>query len=80
MDMATGSEEKIVKRARRLSAGSTVRRMVDEGDSREIEKAGSKLPKEEILKNICIFKSHDHVIEAMSQFRKIGATQLIIGI
>jgi G6PDH family F420-dependent oxidoreductase len=79
MDMATGPEEKIVKRVRRLSAGSTVRKMVDEGDPREIEKVGSKLPKEEILKNICIFTSPDQVIEAIAQFRKVGATQVIIG-
>jgi len=79
MDMATGPEQKIVERVRKLSAGSTVHDMVNEGDPREIERVGSKLSKEEILNNMLVFKGPDKVIDVLSEFRKIGATQVIIG-
>ncbi|MDG6926187.1 MAG: LLM class flavin-dependent oxidoreductase [Nitrososphaerota archaeon] len=78
MDMATGSEDKILARIKRLAAGSTIPEMFNEGDPRVIERAGSKLPKEHLLKNIVLFKKPDQVIEAVDTFRKLGATQVII--
>jgi secondary-alcohol dehydrogenase (coenzyme-F420) len=78
MDMATGPEDKILERVHRLAAGSAVHGMVDEGDPRKIEKVGSKVPKEQLRKNIIIFRKPDEVIDAIEVFRKLGAGQVII--
>lgn len=78
MDMATGPEEKIVSRMLKLAAGSSIPGMFNEPDPRKIEEAGSKTPKERVLKNIIIFRKADDVIDAMEVFRKLGATQVIV--
>ncbi len=78
MDMATGPEDKVVDRMHRLAAGSSIRGMVNEGDPREIERVGRKLPKETVRKNVIIFSKPDQVIDAMETFRKLGATQVIV--
>ena len=79
MDMAMGAEEKIVARIRRLSAGSTIQEMFNERDPRIIEKAGSRLSDEQLREKVVMFRKPEQVIEAVEVFRKIGATQVIIG-
>jgi len=78
MDMAMGSEKKILARIRRLSAGSTIQAMFNERDPRVIEKAGSMLSDEELSAKVVMFRNAEQVIEAVDAFKKIGATQVII--
>jgi coenzyme F420-dependent glucose-6-phosphate dehydrogenase len=78
IDMATGKLDAILKRLRRLSAGSGIRSMFDEKDPRKIEAAGMTLSDEEILGSMYLFQTSDEVIEVLSKYKKIGASQVII--
>jgi len=77
--MGTGPEQRVVERVRRLSAGATIDGMVNEGDPREVEREGLKLKKADILKNVFVFQRADQVIELVSEYRKLGATQVASG-
>lgn len=78
MNMATGPEDKVVDRMHRLIAGASISAMVNEGDPRNVEKAGRRLPKKAVRENVIIFNKPDEVIDAMEVFRKLGATQVIV--
>jgi coenzyme F420-dependent glucose-6-phosphate dehydrogenase len=79
MDMATGREEDIAERIRRLSIGSAVSGMVNEPDPRKIEQAGGTMKPEDVLKNVLHFTNADQVIDRLTLLRRIGASQVIIG-
>ena len=77
IDGGVGMPSEILKRIKKLSAGGSLREMFNERDPRKIEKAGSGIPDEQILRDNYIRKSAGELIEVFDKFHKIGATQVI---
>jgi hypothetical protein len=76
--MATGPVEKILRRCRTISAGSSISSMFNEMDPRKIEAAGRELSDEQILSNMYVFESGDQVLEVLARYKKAGIGQVII--
>jgi G6PDH family F420-dependent oxidoreductase len=78
IDMATGPVEKILRRCRKISAGSSISSMFNEMDPRKIQAAAGGLSDEQILSNMYVFESGDQVLEVLARYKKEGIGQVII--